>query len=157
MGLAKDTLWIQSPYFVPDDALNEAIVNAALSGVDVRLMLSGWADKRIAWYAAESYFRPLLEAGGRIFRYRAGFMHAKTMTVDGMLCCIGSMNLDVRSLQLHKELMVWFYDPLLAEEHDRIFEADLEGCEEVTLETLDALTHLQVFRDSAARLVSDLL
>jgi len=157
MGLARDTLWIQSPYFVPDDALNEAIVNVALSGVDVRLMLSGLADKKIVWYAAESYFRPILEAGGRIFHYQAGFMHAKTMTVDGTLCSIGTMNLDVRSLQLHKELMVWFYDAELAGRHDRIFEADLEHCEEYTIERLDSLTPLRVFRDSAARLISDLL
>ena len=67
------------------------------------------------------------------------------------------MNMDIRSLELHKELMVWFYDPDLARQHDRIFETDLEHCDEITLERLDALTPLQVLRDSAARLASDLL
>ena len=157
MGVAKERLWIQSPYFVPDDAIFEAIVNAALSGVDVRFMMTGIPDKKIAWYAAESYFRPVLEAGGRIFQYHAGFFHAKTMTVDTNLCCIGTMNLDIRSLELHKELMAWFYDPTLAQQHDRIFEEDLEHCDEITLENIDALTPLQVFRDSAARLASNLL
>lgn len=157
MGLAKKRIWIQSPYFVPDDALNETLINVALSGVDMRIMLTGWVDKKIAWYAAESYFRPVLKAGARIFHYNAGFLHAKTMTIDGALCCIGTMNLDVRSLKLHKELMVWFYDPLLAEEHERIFEKDLESCEEITLDQLDALKPLHIFRDSAARLGSDLL
>lgn len=157
MGLASERLWIQSPYFVPSDAIYEAIVNAALSGVDVRIMMTGLPDKKIAWYAAESYFRPVLEAGGRIFRYSSGFLHSKTMTVDGALCAIGTMNLDVRSLELHKELMVWFYDRALAQQHDRIFEADLLQCEEVTLERLDTLTPAQILRDSVARLVSDQL
>jgi len=71
------------------------------------------------------------------------------MTVDGNLCCIGTMNLDIRSLELHKELMAWFYDPTLAEQHDRIFEEDLKHCDEILLENIDALTPLQVFRDSA--------
>lgn len=157
MGLARERLWIQSPYFVPDDSINEAIVNAAFAGVDVRLMTTGWPDKKIAWYAAESYFRPVLEAGGRVFHYNAGFFHAKTMTVDGTLLSIGTMNLDIRSLELHKELMVWFYDPGLAAAHDALFEADLEVCDEITLERIEALTPLEIFRDSAARLASNLL
>lgn len=157
IGLAKRQLRIQSPYFVPDDAVMEAIVNAALSGVDVQFMMTGWPDKKIAWYAAESYFRPVLEAGGRVFQYNAGFFHAKTMTVDGTLCAIGTMNLDIRSLELHKELMVWFYDPALAEEQDAIFSADLVHCDEIQLEKLDELSHVQVFRDSAARVASNLL
>ncbi len=157
MGLAKRRIWIQSPYFVPNEPIYEAILNAALSGLDVRLMMTGWPDKKIAWYAAESYFRPVLETGGRIFQYNAGFFHAKTMTIDSELCAIGTMNLDIRSLELHKELMVWFYDPSLAAQQDSIFEADLEHCAEITLEQLDALTPLQVFRDSAARLTSNLL
>ena len=157
MGLAKKRLWVQSPYYVPDDAVQETLVNAALSGIDVRFMMTGWPDKKIAWYAAESYFRPLLEAGARVYHYNAGFFHAKTMTVDGMLACIGTMNLDIRSLELHKELMVWFYDQALAEEHERIFEADLEHCDEFTLEKLDSRTPMQVFRNSAARLASNML
>ncbi len=157
MAIARKRLWIQSPYFVPNDAIYESIINTAFSGVDVRFMMTGWPDKKIAWYAAESYFRPVLEAGGRIFQYNAGFFHAKTMTVDSKLCCIGTMNLDIRSLELHKELMTWFYDPELAKEHERIFLADLEHCDEITLEKLDGLSGLQVFRDSAARLASSML
>ncbi len=125
MGEASSRVWIQSPYFVPDDAVYEAMINAALSGLDVRLMMTGWPDKKIAWYAAESYFRPLLEAGGRIFWYEKGFFHAKTMTIDGKMFCVGTMNLDIRSLELHKELMVWFYDEQLAAEHEAIYERDL--------------------------------
>jgi len=157
IGLARDRLWIQSPYFVPNDAVFEAILNSALSGVDVRIMMTGLPDKKVAWYAAQSYFGPVLEAGGRIFHYTDGFFHPKTMTVDAALCSIGTMNLDVRSLELHEELMVWFYDPALARRHDRIFQDDLKRCDEITLDWLDSLTPMQVFRNSAARLASDLL
>lgn len=157
MNLATRRLWLQSPYFVPNDAVFDAMVNAALGGLDVRLMITGWPDKRIAWYAARTYFRPLLEAGARIYYYDAGFMHAKTLSVDGQVLSIGTLNLDIRSLELHKELMVWFYDEELTRSHDAIFERDLVHCSEVTLDFLDTMPRWEVFRDSAARLASNLL
>jgi cardiolipin synthase A/B len=92
-----------------------------------------------------------------VFHYTAGFFHAKTMTLDGKVCVIGTQNLDARSLELHKELMVWFFDPGLAAQHDLIFEADMAQCREITLADLEAQTALQRFRDSAYRLASSLL
>jgi cardiolipin synthase len=157
MGEASERIWIQSPYYVPTADIHMAMVNAALSGVDVRLMMTGIPDKKSAWYAANTYMEPFLAAGGRVFQYTAGFFHAKTMTLDRKVCVIGTQNLDIRSLELHKELMVWFLDPELAREHDRIFEADMEHCREVTLAELEAQTGLQRFRDSAYRLASNLL
>lgn len=154
---AHKRVWIQSPYFVPDDQIFEAMVNAALAGIDVRLMMTGWPDKKTAWYAAHTYFGPFLEAGGRVFMYTKGFFHAKTMTVDATLLAIGTMNLDIRSLELHKELMVWFLDEDLAREHEAIFQADLDYCEEYTLDRLRSLSRLAVFRNSALRLASNLL
>jgi cardiolipin synthase A/B len=157
MGEASERIWIQSPYFVPTADIHVAMVNAALAGVDVRLMMTGIPDKKSAWYAANTYMEPFLAAGGRVFQYTAGFFHAKTMTLDRKVCVIGTQNLDTRSLELHKELMVWFLDPELTQEHDRIFEADMEHCREVTLAELEAQTGLQRFRDSAYRLASNLL
>ncbi|MFO7727110.1 MAG: cardiolipin synthase [Desulfonatronovibrio sp.] len=157
IGRARHRVWLQSPYFVPDDQINEVIVNAALAGVDVRLIMTGWPDKKSAWYAAQTYFRPLLEAGARIFFYTRGFFHAKTITIDGMLLAIGTMNLDVRSLELHKELMVWFLDEELTREHEAIFEKDLLDCQEYTLERLNSLSWPARLRNSALRLASNLL
>ncbi len=157
MGHARKSIWIQSPYFVPDEQIYETMVNAALAGVDVRLMMTGLPDKRTAWYAAQTYFGPLLEAGGRIYHYMQGFLHAKTMTIDGNLLAIGTMNIDMRSLELHKELMVWFLNEDLARRHVAIFEQDLHSCEEYTLARLRSLSKLAVFRNSAMRLVSNLL
>ncbi len=157
MSRAKERIWIQSPYFVPSSDVYQTMINAALSGLDIRFMMTGVPDKRLVYWAAESYFRPFLQAGGKVYRYKAGFFHAKTMTIDGALCAIGTMNLDVRSLELHKELMVWFYDQVIAEEHEDVFRRDLERCEEITLETVASWSRPRRFRNSAIRLASNLI
>ena len=110
IGNAERRVWVQSPYFVPEVGLDDTLMNAALSGVDVRFMMTGVPDKKIPYWAAWTYFAPLLRAGARIYLYEAGFLHAKTIAVDSQICAIGTMNMDNRSLRLHKELMVWLFD-----------------------------------------------
>ncbi len=154
---AQDHIWIQSPYYVPTQDIAATMVNAALSGIDIRFMMTGIPDKAIAWHAAETYYRPFVEAGGKVYLYEAGFFHAKTMSVDGKMLSIGTMNLDIRSLELHKELMVWFYDEQLASQHERVFEADMEKCRLITIEELNSRTRLQLLRNSGARLASNML
>jgi cardiolipin synthase len=151
---ARRTLRIQSPYFVPDEPMFETIMNAALRGVDVKIMMTGKVDKRLPFWAAHTYFEPLLQAGVRIFQYEAGFFHSKTITVDSSFGAVGTMNMDVRSLRLHKELMVWIYDEAKAQEMERTFDDDLEHCHEVTRMEMEALPPLTRFRNSFARLFS---
>ena len=157
IGEASERVWIQSPYYVPTAEVQAAIINAALAGLDVRLMMTGIPDKKSAWYAANTYIEPLLRAGVRVYHYTAGFFHAKSMTLDGKVFVIGTLNLDIRSLELHKELMVWFLDPELTRQHDELFEADIAGSRELTLADFAGQTRLQRFRDSAYRLASNLL
>ena len=107
---ARERVLIQSPYFVPDMTTLDVMINAAAGGKQVDFMITEWLDKKWPYWAAESYFKPLLEAGGRIFLWQKGFFHAKALMVDGEICSIGTMNMDIRSLKLHKELMVWIYD-----------------------------------------------
>ena len=107
-------MWLQSPYFIPEVGLYDTMINASLSGVDVRFMMTGVPDKKVPYWAAWTYFRPLLKAGVKIYLYEAGFLHAKTLTADGQITAIGTMNMDIRSLRLHKELMLWMYDDELA-------------------------------------------
>lgn len=154
---ADEYVMVQSPYFVPTDGMEEALINAALAGVDVRLMITGVPDKKIAWYAAFSYFERLLRAGAHVYLYDAGFFHAKSITVDDECCAVGTMNLDVRSLELHKELMFWMYDAEIAKENRAIFEADMKECHEVTLGEFEKISFIHRFRNSAARLASKLL
>jgi cardiolipin synthase len=155
-GAAKH-VWLQSPYWIPTDGFMEAIVNAALAGVDVHLMMTGWPDKKIAFRTAQTYWKPLMEAGGHVHLYMAGFFHAKSIVVDGEIGAVGTMNLDIRSLELHQELMVWMYDRELAQRQEDIFRADLEHCREVTLEEIESWTGFKQFGDSASRLASNLL
>jgi len=157
MSSARDRIWIQSPYFVPTPDVYSVMLDAALSGIDVRFMMTGWPDKKIAWYAAESFFRPLVKAGAKIYRYNKGFFHAKTMTIDGEMAAIGTMNFDIRSLALHKELMAWFYDSEITAQHEGIFLDDMKECEEITLELIDSWTAGQRLRNASARLASNLL
>ena len=114
VGNAASRVWIQSPYFIPEVGLYDTMINAALSGVDVRFMMTGVPDKKVPFWAAWTYFRPLLKAGVKVYLYEAGFLHSKTLTADGQITAIGTMNMDIRSLRLHKELMLWMYDEGLA-------------------------------------------
>ena len=82
IGQAEESVWIQSPYFIPDYSIYDVMINAALSGIDVRFMMTGIPDKPIALWAAQTYYRKLIEAGARVFLYEAGFLHAKTIVVD---------------------------------------------------------------------------
>jgi len=151
---AERTLRLQSPYFVPDRATYDALINAALRGVEVKLMMTGVVDKHLPFWAAQTYYEPLLRAGAHIYQYTAGFFHAKTIAVDGGICAVGTMNLDNRSLRLHKELMEWIYDASVTRRLEEIFDADLAQCREVTLEDVHAIGPLRHFRNSCARLFS---
>jgi cardiolipin synthase A/B len=157
MGQAEESVWIQSPYFVPDYSIYDVMINAALSGLDVRFMMTGVPDKKIAFWAAQTYFRKLIAAGARVYLYDAGFLHAKTIVVDGQVCAVGTMNMDQRSLRLHKELMVWVFDRGFASQVAASFLADMEQCHEVTFEEVDSTNAAVRFRNQAARLLSNVL
>jgi cardiolipin synthase len=157
IGQAEESVWIQSPYFIPDYSIYDVMINAALSGVDVRFMMTGIPDKPIALWAAQTYYRKLLEAGARIFLYEAGFLHAKTIVVDHTASAVGTMNMDQRSLKLHKELMVWVFDKEFALQVADAFSEDMTKCHEVTLDDIRSVGRLKRFRNQAARLFSNVL
>ena len=154
---ARDRIQLQSPYFVPDPTTLDVLINAAAGGVRVDLMTTSWLDKKIPWWAAESFFERFLAAGGRIWQWQPGFFHAKSLTIDGEACAIGTLNLDIRSLRINKELMVWVYDPQVAAHHEQLFLDDLRDCRELTLEEVRSWGRGRRFRNSAARLMSNLL
>ena len=154
---ARRRAWIQSPYFVPDEPLITAMCVAAASGVDVRLMMTGKPDKKVPFFAAQAYYRRLLDAGVTVYQYQAGFLHAKTVTVDDDFAIIGTCNWDVRSLILHDEVVSVFHDPRIAGENAEQYDRDITACSEVTLADLEALKTRQTTRNSLCRLLSRLL
>ena len=157
IGQAEKSVWIQSPYFIPDYSIYDVLINAALSGIDVRFMMTGIPDKRIPFYAAQTYYRKLIEAGGKVYLYEAGFFHSKTIVVDEIIGAVGTMNMDQRSLKLHKELMCWVFDKGFAQQCTDAFTADMENCREVTLDDVLTVRRMTRFRNQAARLFSNVL
>ena len=154
IGNAAKRAWVQSPYFVPEVGLYDTMITAALSGVDVRFMMTGVPDKKVPFWAAWTYFRPLLKAGVHVYLYEAGFLHSKTIVIDSAAAAIGTMNMDIRSLRLHKELMLWMYDEKLAQRQEQLYEEDIANSHEVTFADLDQLTTRTRFRNSFMRLLS---
>lgn len=154
IAYATDSVRVQSPYYVPDQSIGDALAVQAFAGVDVRLMMAGVHDKRLPWWAAFSYLDELVDASARVFQYEAGFLHAKTLTIDGRLSAVGTTNFDMRSFALHDELQIFFYDAGVTARFDAFFDEDADNCYEVTADFLADIGRLRRFRNATARLLS---
>lgn len=154
---AQDHVYIQTPYFIPDENLFEAMKIVALSGVDVRLMITGVVDKNIPYWAAFTYFEELLLAGVKIYHYNAGFLHAKTIMVDSCVCSIGTTNMDIRSLRLSYENNVVIFDRGVTQKMERDFKNDLLSCSRFTFGDHRKKNFFVRLRNSIVRLLSPLL
>ena len=106
---ARSRIWIATPYFVPDDAIGTSLDNAALRGVDVRLIVPEKSDLRMVSLAGRSYFEDLMATGVRIYQYRPTLLHSKVLVIDDAIGVVGSSNVDIRSFFLNFELGVFFY------------------------------------------------
>ncbi len=124
---AEKTLYISTPYFVIDDTMLQNIALAARSGVDVRILMPGIPDKKLAFYLARYHYRDILKAGGKIYEFSKGFNHAKNIMVDGKYGFIGTINVDYRSMFLHYECGALI---LLNDEIKRMEDDFLKACEE---------------------------
>ncbi len=154
---ARERVWVQSPYFVPDEPLITAMCVAARAGVDVRFMMTGVPDKRIPFYAAQAYFGQLVDAGVHVYMYMAGFMHAKTVIVDNQACIISTCNWDIRSIILHDEVAAVVYDEATTIRYAEQFERDLGDCTLVTAAYVQGMSAANRLRNSVVRLFSRLL
>ncbi|MBO5059842.1 MAG: cardiolipin synthase [Clostridia bacterium] len=153
---AKQYAYIQTPYFVPDDAFLTAVSSAAKSGVDVRVMIPGIPDKKYVYNTTMSYMGELLEAGVKVYLY-PGFIHSKTMTVDDHICTIGSTNIDIRSFRLLFELNAFMYSDKKAIECRRIFEKDQSVCNELTIEAYKKRGIIKMIKEGFFRLFSPIM
>ena len=122
---ARKRVWIASPYFVPDAGLQDALLLAARSGVDVRYLGLFRPDKWLPYLAARYYWADLLAAGVKVYQYARGMMHSKYVLADGEWASVGSANTDNRSLHLNYEANAILYDPALVAELERHFLEDL--------------------------------
>ncbi len=116
LSQAKRYAWFYTPYLMPGDALLNAFVRAARRGVDVRIIMPGIPDKKLVYRMSRSFYPVLLQAGVKIYEYTPGFVHAKASLVDDVLCTVGTVNLDYRSLFLHFENNSLFYKASLLQD-----------------------------------------
>ncbi|MBR5955495.1 MAG: cardiolipin synthase [Bacteroidales bacterium] len=131
---AKEYIYLQTPYFVPPHSVLEAMKMAALSGVDVRLMVPAKVDTFLMGPANRSFFGECLDAGIRIYEREGEFNHSKTFVADDYLSQIGSANMDNRSFDINYEVNSYIFDEEVALYNKGIFLKELENCREVTLE-----------------------
>ena len=110
LACATEYAYMTSPYLIIDNDLCLSIENAALRGVDVRIIVPHIPDKKIVFGMTRSFYARLMKAGVKIYEYEPGFIHAKSYLVDGKYAMIGTINLDYRSLVHHFENGVWLYN-----------------------------------------------
>ncbi|WP_299092575.1 cardiolipin synthase [uncultured Metabacillus sp.] len=154
---AKKSIWIASPYFVPDEDILSALKVAALSGIDVRLLVPYRPDKKIVYYASRSYFPELLDAGAKVYEYTKGFMHSKIIIVDYELASIGTSNMDMRSFHLNFEVNAFLYRTASTQKLVDEFIKDIEQSKEIILEEYAKRAFYKKLFESTARLLSPLL
>jgi len=155
--LAEKRLFITDPYFIPDDSVQNALIQSAMSGVEVQLMLPAKPDSAIVGAASRFYFTDLLKAGVKIYLYKKGFVHAKTLVADTMVSVVGTANLDIRSFDLNFEIMSVIYGKEFAEEMEKTFKNDLAECTKITYHEWIKNGFVKRLGYSVARLLSSFL
>lgn len=154
---ARKYLYITTPYFIPDAAVQAALIAASMRGVDVRILVPYKPDRKIIRYASRSYYRELLKAGCRIYEYKKGFVHSKTLSADGEVGIVGTANMDIRSFLLNFEVCAVCYDETVARELDAHFIEDLQDSERTSIAMFSRRPRIDVFLENTARLMSSLL
>ncbi|MBQ8808560.1 MAG: cardiolipin synthase [Clostridia bacterium] len=140
---AKKYVYIATPYLILDHKMMTALTNAALSGIDVRIICPLIADHWYARAVAYSYYKELLDSGVKLYEYTPGFIHGKVFCCDDEIAVVGSINLDYRSLYLHFECAAWFLDCPIVHSVLTDFNDTLKKCRVITS---DSCTKMNPFR-----------
>lgn len=151
---AKEYVYIQTPYLIPEDSILESLIIAANSGVDVKIMIPCMPDHPFVYRATEYYAKYLVAHGVKVYKYNDGFIHAKTMVSGSNISSVGSANQDFRSYTLNFEVNSFNYNPLLTKELKEIFEKDLEKCTLLTNEYFAKQSSWLKFKQYFSRLLS---
>lgn len=154
---ARKNVYLQTPYLVPDESILESLKMAAQSGVDVRIMIPKMPDHIFVYWATYAYVGELIKSGCKAYIYDKGFLHAKTIVVDGEVASVGSANFDVRSFNLNFEANAFIYDEEEAVKLEKIFEKDMEESHQLTLELYEQRSLWIRFKENVAKLLSGIL
>lgn len=155
---AEKSIYIATPYFIPDDSILEAIKIAALSGIDVKVLIPGKPDHPFVYWANLSYSGELLNSGVKFYQYdKNSFIHSKLIMVDSLVCSIGTANMDVRSFNVNFEVNAIIYDKEITEELEKEFLNDLKKSVEITSESYNKRSLKVKIHEAVSRLISPML
>lgn len=154
---AKKKIFIQTPYFIPDESIQSALLIAIKSGVEVNVMIPCKPDHPFVYWATWSYVGELVMAGANCYKYDNGFLHTKGISVDGEACCFGTANMDIRSFSLNFEVNAMIYDVKVAQEMERIFAEDVALSTRITKDMYAGRSLLIRVKEQGSRLLSPLL
>lgn len=154
---ARHRIWITTPYFIPSMGIATALRDAAMNGVDVRLIVPYEPDTWLVQWATLSYVETMMQHGVRVWQYRKGFVHAKTMLVDEMIGVVGTANMDLRSYFSNFEINAHLFDEKAIRSLERDFLADLNDCSEIDLKAFMERPRGQKVKEVMARILSPLL
>lgn len=157
LSSVRKYVYLQTPYFMPNESFMLALKSAALSGADVRLMIPERCDNRVAGLASMSYLGDLLKVGVKVYLYRAGFIHSKAVVCDDYLSSVGSVNLDFRSFYYNFEVTSFVYDKGVAQELKNSFLEDIKHCRLLSLSEYCRRSIWRRWLESCARLFSPLM
>jgi cardiolipin synthase len=136
LNRATEYVHMMSPYLILHDELETALCFAAQRGVDVKLILPGIPDKKVAYALAKTHYKKLHDAGVRIYEYTPGCVHAKVFVSDDIKAIVGTINLDYRSLYHHFECATYMYRTDCIADIESDFQETLAKCREVTDESI---------------------
>lgn len=154
---AKEKIWIQTPYFIPDTVVMNGLKLALLSGREVKIMIPCKPDHMFVYSATLYYVGELLRMGAKIFIYQKGFLHSKGIIMDKEVYCFGTANMDIRSFHLNYEMNVIVYGQEEVEKMCAVFEQDLADCKELTLQEYASRNLGKRIKEQVSRLLSPLL
>lgn len=155
--LAKKNIYISTPYLLPNEGILTALKTAALSGIDVKILIPGASDSVFVYYATLSFVKELLEADIEVYLYRKGFNHSKIIMVDNAFCSIGTANMDYRSFSQNFEVNALIYDPVITSELTYWFLEDLKDSEMIDYTEWTKRPIADKFKANIARIASPLL
>lgn len=154
---AKKSIYIQTPYFIPDEAIYSALMIAVHSGIEVNVMIPCKPDHPFVYWATYSYIGDLVMAGAKCYTYNNGFLHSKGMIVDDKVLCYGTANMDIRSFSLNFEVNAVIYSEEQATRMREIFDEDLQHSKQITRELYVGRSLIIRFKEQVCRLLSPLL
>jgi cardiolipin synthase len=158
IAMAHRHVYLQSPFLILDTSVAEAMKTAALSGLDVRVMIAPrGAEFSPAYRAGYTYAADMVRAGVQVLLYQGAYFHAKTICVDSAVCSIGSANIDIRSFSINYETNLVIYDEAVTRELETDFRADLERCVAFSMTEYESRRAASRLVDSTLRLCSPLL